>query len=183
MTRDIFSTVIEKLLMIGKKTGVKIVFMGGIATNIWSRPRVTYDIDAIMILPENKKEVFLIHCKKSGLKYDKKEPLKSIHGMPFLTLVYFKTFVDIFIAKGRFQESVIKRAKGIKFNKKTLYVASCEDLILLKLLSGRNKDMEDIREIIEENKDKIDFKYLKETAKDINVYLFLEDELKSLRLM
>ena len=55
-----------------------------------------------------------------------------------------------------------------------------EDLILLKLQAGRERDVEDIRNIILENAGSLDFKYLKKWAKELGLEVFLNDELKSL---
>lgn len=62
-----------------------------------------------------------------------------------------------------------------------MFIISPEDLILVKLQSGREKDTEDIREIILENIS-VSFKYLRSWAKLLKVDTFLRDELESLGL-
>lgn len=184
MIKNILFIVLEKLVKISKMYKVKIVLMGGVATSVFARPRATYDIDAIISLPKEHLKEFLDLLKSNGFKFDTKRPVKSIQGLPFITLYHpvYKTYVDFFIAQNKFQYEILKRARRIKLDKLILYVISPEDLILMKLQTGREKDLEDVREIILENKSKLDFKYLKKWAKLLKVGIFLKDELRSLGL-
>lgn len=184
MTKNILLIVLEKLLEVSQKSKAKIVLMGGIATSVFGRPRATFDVDGIISVSQQDLGFFLRLLKKSGFKFDKKNPLKSIQGLPFISFYYpkHKTYVDLFVAKNEFQFEVLKRAKRIKLEKLNLYIVSPEDLILIKLQAGRDKDLEDIREIILENKSKLDFNYLKKWAKLLNQEAFLNDELRSLGL-
>ncbi|MFZ5800765.1 MAG: nucleotidyltransferase [Candidatus Omnitrophota bacterium] len=182
MTRDILFTVLNKLIKVSRKSKVKIVLMGGLASSIFARPRATYDIDGIASLREENLNEFLTLLKADGFKFEEKRPLKFIQGMPFLTFYYsrYKTYVDLFIAKNKFQNDVLKRARKVRLKKLHLYVVSPEDLILIKLQTGREKDLEDVRDIISVNKSSLDFKYLEAQAKKMGVYEFLKDEERSL---
>ena len=84
--------------------------------------------------------------------------------------------------KTKFQHEVLRRAKKGKLGKLNLHIISAEDLILIKLQAGREKDIEDIRQIILENSPRLDFVYLGKWAKLLEVDIFLKDELKSLGL-
>lgn len=158
--------------------------MGGMAVSIYARPRATYDIDGIISIKKGQIEDFLYILKESGFKYDKKEPIKFIRGLPFITLCYakYKTYIDLFIAGNKFQNNILARAKKVRFNKMSLNIISLEDLILIKLQTGRERDIEDVRDMILENMEKIDLRYLRKWARALNVHAFLKDELKSLRI-
>ena len=184
MAKNILLIVLSELLKLCKTHKTKIVLMGGMAVSVYARPRATYDIDGIISIKEEQIEDFLRALKKSGFIYDKKEPVKFIQKLPFITLCYakYKTYVDLFIARNEFQKNILSRAKKVRFNKASLNIISPEDLILIKLQTGRARDVEDVRDMILENREKIDFRYLKEWARALNVYVFLEDELKSLRI-
>lgn len=184
MTKNILIIVLEKLLKVSRRKKIKIVLMGGMATSIFARPRATFDIDGMVSIEDQDIKEFLNLLKKNGFKFDNNEPVKFIQGLPFISFYYppYKTYVDLFIAKNRFQYEVLKRAKKISFDKLPLYIISPEDLILVKLQTGREKDVEDVREILIENKDKLSFSYLSKWAKLLSVDVFLKDELKSLGL-
>ena len=180
MAKNILLTVLSELLKVCKDHKIKIVLMGGMAVSVYARPRATYDIDGIISIKKEQIKGFLNMLKEAGFKYDKKKPVKFIQSLPFITLCYVKTYVDLFIAGNEFQENVLARAKKIRFNKMALNIISIEDLVLIKLQTGRERDLEDVRDMISENKGKIDLGYLKKWAHSLNVHIFLEDELKSL---
>ena len=184
MTKNILLVVLEKLLKTAQKSRAKIVIMGGLATSIFAQPRATYDIDGIISLEEEEIKDFLTLLKKAGFRFDPKQPVKFIQGLPFITFYYprYKTYVDLFVVKTKFQHEVLRRAKKSKLGKLNLYIISAEDLILIKLQAGREKDIEDIRQIILENSPRLDFVYLGKWAKLLEVDIFLKDELKSLGL-
>ena len=182
MNQNILPIIIEELSKILKKHKIKLVLMGGIATSILAKPRATFDIDGMIETAEEEIKKILPELKKRGFKFDSRQPLKKIQGLPFLSLYFpsYKTYVDLFIASNEFQKETIKRAKQIKYGRVNIYMVSPEDLILIKLHSGREKDVEDIRDIVVENKDKLDYLHLKKWAQKLGVAVFLEDELKSL---
>ena len=60
-------------------------------------------------------------------------------------------------------------------------VISPEDLILVKLLSDRPRDTEDVRQILLESSGDLDFKYLEEWAGSLGVLQFLRDEVCSIK--
>ncbi len=174
--------VIQILVKSCRKENISIVLMGGIAVSFYSRPRATYDIDGIVYIRENDIGEFLDTLDEEGFKYNKKTPINTIHNLPFLTLFYRKDkiYVDLFLAKNEFQKGIIERAKRIKFGKMMIDIISPEDLVLLKLQAGRERDTEDVRNIIYENFKTLDFKYLKKWAKRLGVKIFLDDEIKSM---
>ncbi len=184
MTKNILSYVLEKLIKVCGNNNVRLVLMGGLATSIYSSPRTTYDIDGIVSLETEKMFSFLKSFKKYGFRFDAHKPIKFIAGLPYITFYYseYKTYVDLFVSQTKFQQEILMRAKKIRFKKLNLFIISPEDLILVKLQTGREKDIEDVREIIVNNKETLDFIYLKTKAKNLGVYIFLKDELKSLSL-
>ena len=184
MTKNVLLEVLERLARVARISRVKIVLIGGIATSIFAYPRATYDIDGIIALNEEKIGKFLVLLKKNGFRFEQKRPLKFIQGLSFITFYYpvHKTYVDLFIARNKFQYEILRRAMKVKFGRLNLYVISAEDLILMKLQTGRERDLEDVREIILENTSKLDFVYLGKWAKLLKAEIFLKDELKSLGL-
>ena len=152
MTKDALTEVIVKLAKICKRLGVRMVFIGGIAVNIYARPRTTYDVDGVISLDESNIKEFASDAGRAGFKYDGKKPVKFIQGMPFMSLFYpkLKTYVDLFLGQSDFQKSLLARAKRIRFHNESINIVAPEDLILSKLIYGRERDIEDVREIITE---------------------------------
>ena len=174
---------LSKLIEIFRNQNIPFLLMGGIAASVYSISRATFDIDGLVVIRKEKLSPFLAQARKAGFIYDTKNPLKVIGNFSFLTLYSksSKIYVDLFLAEGIFHEQIVQRAKKIKLSSRTVHVISPEDLILLKLQTGRERDLEDIRNIISENKEAIDFEYLKKWARYLGVEVYLKDELRSLR--
>lgn len=182
MISDILTKIIEELHRIFLKRRMKLAFMGGIAVSVYGTPRATYDIDAVALVEELKIEPLLSALRRKGFYCDEKRPIKTIQGKPFITLIYSKSkvYVDLFLARDEFQLQVFSRARKIRLNRMKVNIVSPEDLILIKLQSGRERDLDDVRIILSENASKLDLDYLKKWAKRLGVNLFLKDELESL---
>lgn len=168
-------TVITAIL---KQHKIPFVLIGGITTSIWGRPRATYDIDGIIMVNFKNLPELLKKLKNKGFLYDRKQPVKQIAGLPFLTVKYKGIYVDLFLATSPHQKEIIKRAREISINGLKIQVASAEDLIIIKLLSARFRDIEDVKDILREQKDILNRKYLTQWAKELGVYAALQDEIK-----
>jgi predicted nucleotidyltransferase len=184
MISDVLTKVIEELQEICLKQKVKVAFMGGMAVSAYGFPRATYDIDAVMFIEEKKLNLFLSELHKRGFSYDKKNPVKIIQGKPFITLTYLKSkvYIDLFLARDEFSKQVLLRTRKFKLNRMKINLVSPEDLILIKLQAGRERDLDDVRAILSENVSKLDFNYLRNQARKLRVDLYLKDELESLGL-
>ncbi|MFH0774710.1 MAG: nucleotidyltransferase [bacterium] len=185
MIANILLDIIAKILKITQKLQIPIMFMGGIATSIWAEPRATYDIDGVVDVIDMEK--FLKELSKEGFTYDKNKPIKLIQNLPFITLGYsikgYEVYVDLFLSKTKYvKESLIKKQE-VNVSGITIPVISPDDLILYKLLAGRNRDIEDVRQILSICKDRLDMKYIKKWASELGVMPFLNDEISSLEIL
>jgi len=175
--------VFNELEIAAQESNVKIVIMGGLAVSIYAQPRATMDIDGIIELDERDIDIFLTATARRGFRRDKENPIRKIKGLSFITLFYpaGKVYVDLFLAGSDFQKNVIKRAHRVKVEDVHLEVISPEDLILVKLLSDRPRDTEDVRQILLESSEDLDFKYLEEWGRSLGVLQFLRDEVRSIK--
>ena len=183
MTKNLLTEVVKKIGKICGEENVKVVFMGGIAVGVYGLPRATFDVDCLGLISDDSLSRLLGELKKNGFTFDIQQPVKTINGKPFITLMYskYKIYVDIFIAQSDFYKKIITRARSIKFAAAKIRIIAPEDLILMKLQARREKDLDDVRGILQENRGKLDFAYLQSWAKKLEVDLFLRDELASLR--
>lgn len=159
--------------------------MGGIATSVWAEPRATYDIDGVIALEETNLEQFLNEAVKEGFDFDRNQPVKIISGLPFITLIYpekkrHKVCVDLFLARSGYAKEALSRREKITFKGLKISVIAPEDLVLYKLISGRSRDIDDVREILLAQKEGLDMEYLKGWAERLGIITQLEDEISSL---
>lgn len=182
MRRNSLFQILEVVTSAARRRKIKIVVMGGMAISVYAPPRATFDIDAIGDIREESLEGFLMELKEQGFSFDEANPVKTIAGMPFVTLYFGRSKIplDLFLARNEFQSSIIQRARSLRVGGMELDVISPEDLILVKLLSGRPRDIEDIRQILIENSGVLDLNYLRQWATRLGQRVFLEDEMESL---
>ncbi|MBU0477804.1 nucleotidyltransferase [bacterium] len=175
--------ILDKILKIALKAHVSVMFMGGIAVSVWGEPRTTYDIDAVIGISSSESGKFLLEASKQSFTYDKRNPVKTIQKSAFITLASSvknrRIYVDLFLASGEYQRTALSRRKEIKLSGRKIPIISAEDLVLYKLLAGRGKDIDDIREILISQKGKLDMKYMKKWANKLGIMTFLNDELDS----
>jgi hypothetical protein len=184
MTRNDLIGVLKTLSAVARKSRVKIVLMGGMATSVYASPRATFDIDGLADIGDEALSGFLKTARGEGFTFDRRRPVKAIRDMAFLTLFSPRggIYVDLFLARSDYQKQVIERARSVRIDGLTAHIVSPEDLILLKLLSGRPRDTEDVRQILIENKRSLDPRYLLSRARELGVHTFLQDELRSLEI-
>ena len=181
MTGPDLLQVLKAVVSTARRHRVRVILMGGMAVSVYAPPRATYDIDAIGEFGEGTMAPFLADLKKQGFTFDEGKPVREIAGLPFVSFFHprSKIYFDLFIAESEFQESIVRRSRPLRFEGIELELISPEDLILVKILSGRSRDNEDIRQILEENSRTLDFDYLREWAGKLGRQVFLEDEIKS----
>ena len=136
------------------------VIIGGLAVSLIGEPRMTLDIDFILSIPEKD-----IH---NFLETDMKKELRRIKQTGTFRFSMGLFHADVILASSEFESSVFKRKKRIKLADKKAYFPSPEDLIILKIVAGREKDMLDAKSILIRHKNKLDRKYMEKWAQRIS---------------
>jgi len=130
--------------------------MGGLAVRVHGIPRPTFDVD--FELSVNSEALHAFFSSAAELGYTIAEPFRNgwrdeVGGMP---LVKMKTYldvghsvdVDIFIDETAFQHSVMDRRQQLTIEGRKVQFISAEDLILLKLLANRPRDLGDVADVL-----------------------------------
>ena len=60
MISNALISIIQILVKICRKEKIRIVFIGGIATSFYARPRATYDVDAMIYLDRSALDSFFV---------------------------------------------------------------------------------------------------------------------------
>ncbi|MEW6556788.1 MAG: DUF6036 family nucleotidyltransferase [Elusimicrobiota bacterium] len=159
-----------------KKTKTPYILIGGLAAGVLGQPRFTQDADFLIFLDRNKLSGFLEIAKKEGLKFDKKKVERTILERGVFRLFLGNYHADFIINALNFGKSVLKRKIAIKFFNRLVAFPTPEDLILIKIIAGRELDLIDVKNIILRNAEKIDKKYLTQWAQKIS------DETENMRI-
>ena len=129
----------------------------------------TRDVDLLVAVDPAQLASVLQQLAGSGIRPIHDPPLIRIGESSIVPLSYgppgrfMDVRVDLFLAETEFHGSALARRVAIDLPGTDLpvFILSCEDLILFKLLAGRLLDRADCAHLLRENRDAIDGDYLK----------------------
>lgn len=157
---------IEKLI---KKTAryldrqkIPYMIIGGQAVLLYGRPRLTRDIDITLGVDTDKYESIEGVCKKLKLRILVENPQDFARDTKVLPAEEpdSKVRIDFIFSCTPYEEQAIKNAKQVLIGDYPVKFASCEDIIIHKMVAGRAIDAEDVKSILAKNKNAIDFEYV-----------------------
>ena len=161
--------------------------MGGLAVRVHGIPRPTHDVDFTAALPRERLHDFFTRAMDAG--YTIPEPylrgwIDEVAGMPLVRLrMYLQDHgidVDIFLAESQFQTTLLGRRCSEDLEGGPIWFVSPEDLILLKLIARRPRDLLDVQDILFVQ-GQLDEAYLRHWASKLNVTGLLEQALSEWR--
>jgi hypothetical protein len=168
--------VFSKLVSFLNKEKLEYIIIGGIAVGVLGEPRVTGDIDVDILLEKNDVADFLEKIKKSGFKTNKQKSIERAKKTNIFQIDYKDYHVDFIIASIELEKEAFRRKKAITLHGVKAFFPTPEDLILLKIIPGRPKDLIDAENVAIRNKGKLDTRYLKNWAQR------LSDETEDMRI-
>lgn len=154
----------KKIIRLLTANDFEYLIIGGLAVGVIGEPRMTQDIDLILFISCENVPRFLRLTKAAGFKFSEKDVLDDIQTKGAIKLSLEKMWIDIILASTEFEKSALARRKRIKLMGEYANFPSPEDLIILKLIPGREKDILDAKSIVERHKDGLERKYLEQWA-------------------
>lgn len=166
------------------RMSVPYAVMGGLAVRVYGIPRATYDVDLTVSIPRPRLAELFERVQAMGFTVP--EVFQSgwvdeIAGMP---LVKFRLYlqehgidIDVFLAESPYQEELIARRRASDVEGTRIWLVSPEDLILLKLVAHRPRDLADIGDVLF-TQGQLDEAYLRRWAHELDVSDRLEEVLR-----
>jgi hypothetical protein len=161
------------------------LIIGGIAAGTLGEPRVTADVDVDIAINKEDVPEFLDKVIKAGFTVPVKKCLKSAEQVGVFQISFGDYHIDFIIASTDLETQACKRHKVIQLHGVKAFFPSPEDLILLKIVPGREKDLLDARSVVLRHKGKLDTRYLKtwatklcDEAQDMRIWKVLNNLLK-----
>lgn len=146
-----FRATIESLQRLLHQYNDRGVIIGGIAVGLLGKPRFTADVDAVFLLSTRDIPHFLelAHIENIVPRIQNAEEFARRNRV--LLLKHEPTGIDIDISLGilPFEEELVERGNIKTFANLSIRLPTPEDLIILKAVAHRPKDLEDIRTITE----------------------------------
>jgi hypothetical protein len=175
-TMILLEDVYKKVVAFLNSGKYRYLIIDGIAAGSLGEPRTTADVDVDIIINKESIPDFLDKAKKDGFKVIKKKCLESAEQTGVFQIHLEEFHVDFIIASTDLETMAFERAKTIKLYGIKALFPSPEDLILMKIIPGRQKDLLDAKGVIIRHKGKLDMQYLKTWA------MKLSDESRDMRI-
>ena len=149
--------------------GIRWYVFGAQAVSIWGRPRLTTDIDVTIRLQSRSTEELVAALGAAGFLLSESFSDEFVRVTRVLPFLYQSTGMplDVVLGGPGLEEQFLDRAVAVPVADFTVPVISPEDLVVTKVLAGRDKDIEDIRGVLRLRADSLDFDYLRRTLKMI----------------
>ena len=144
------------------KEKIPYMIIGGQAVLIYGRARMTRDIDITLGVDCDKLAIVERVCKKLKLTMLPDKPVDFVKETRVLPAEEknSRIRVDFIFSFTPYELRALERIKEISVCGYPVKFASCEDVIVHKMIAGRAVDLEDVKSILLKNKD-IDVKYIK----------------------
>ena len=152
--------------------GIEYMLIGGLAVGIWGEPRATVDIDFLVAIGSDDFDTLkhkLIKSSRFVFMHDKPMVFGKITFLRATLKSNTDISVDFLFADDEFKNGALQRKQTVKVKDFSVNISSPEDLILLKLLSGREQDMLDAEKIIKIQKENIDTGYIEEWLQRLGI--------------
>jgi predicted nucleotidyltransferase len=171
-----FRATIESINQLLKKHNYQGVIIGGVAVGFLGKPRFTADVDAVFLLSIKDIPKFLESAKSENIESRVQNIEEFAKKNRVLPLKHIPTNIEIDISMGimPFEEEIVTRRNEKSFSNLSVQLPTPEDLIIMKAVAHRPKDLEDIRTIVSNNPN-LDVKRIEKWVKDFAEILNLPD--------
>ena len=175
-TLEPFRAAIESVQRLLHKSNDRGVIIGGIAVGFLGRPRFTADVDAVFLLSTNDISQFVKLAQAEDIFPRIPEAEDFARKNRVLLMRHKPTETDIDISLGilPFEEEMVERGSTKTFADLSIRLPTPEDLVIMKAIAHRPKDLDDIRTIADKYPD-LDRKRIEEWVRSFGEALELPD--------
>lgn len=157
--------------------------MGGLALAAWEHVRATRDVDLLIGIEFSQSDELLRRLAAAGFRAKRNPPMLTLGNLRLVQLLYeppgtlLDLQVDLLLAESEYHRTALSRRVATRLPglDVELFVLTCEDLILHKLLAGRILDRADCAALLAANRHTLDRPYLVRWSKDLGVAAELSD--------
>jgi predicted nucleotidyltransferase len=162
-----FRATIEALNRLLQNFNQRGVIIGGVAVGFLGKPRYTADVDAVFLLSTRDIPKFLELDRAENIipRIENAENFAKKSRVLLLKHAPTETEVDISLGIMPFEEEMVERGNIKSFANLSARLPTPEDLIIMKAIAHRPKDLEDIRTIVD-NSETLDIKRIERWVKD-----------------
>ena len=144
--------------------------IGGLAVSLRSSQRLTEDVDFIIESDHAQALALLRSASEFNLEpmFDMAAEVLEKSALLPLSECTTGTGIDLALGLTGYDQLVIDRATECWLDEQRVFVATAEDLLLMKVIANRDRDQQDIRMLIEGKQEIIDWEYCLKIADELN---------------
>lgn len=156
--------------------------IGGVAASLLGRPRITHDVDALILVKKEKWKDFLESGKKFGFLPRIPDALNFAQKNRVFLMRHGQSGLDADISIGGlpFEEEAIRKKIIVDIAGVKIPLPTPEDLIIMKAVAHRPRDMADIESILEVHSN-VDQKYIIKKVREFSIALEMPEILRDLK--
>lgn len=154
------------------EAALEYMLVGGLAVGIWAEPRATVDIDVLVSVRINDVEDLkrrLTESNRFVFIHDKPMVFGKVSFLRATLKSNPDVSLDFLFADDVFENEALNRKKSIQLTDFSVNISTPEDLIILKLVSGREQDRLDARKILDIQRENLDIDYLRKWLEKLGV--------------
>jgi len=177
------SRALRELVLLFERLKTRYAVMGGLAVRVYGIPRPTYDIDFTLSIGRERIPALYDALRELGYTIPEQYASGWVDHVAGMAVVKARLYlaghgidVDLFLAESPYQQELLARRRREVVDEFELCLVSPEDLILLKLISHRPRDMADIGDVLF-TQGELDTAYLRRWAAELGVLRELEEAL------
>jgi predicted nucleotidyltransferase len=141
--------------------GVAYALIGGLAITHRGRPRSTDDVDLVIAADIPWALRFIKVLAGTDFRPLLKGVEEVVEKSFILPLLHLPTNIklDLVLGLSGFEQEAIERAERVEFGGKMVFVATAEDLLIMKTMAGRPQDDQDVHGLVVTQRENIDWDY------------------------
>jgi len=169
---------IRQITQVLESQHVEYAIVGGIANAVWGEPRATVDVDVTVAIEDKDQRAFVLAVAAqfttpitetvTFVEQTRVLPLDTADGVR----------IDLIFALLPFELAAIRRARKVTLAERAVAVVTPEDLILMKIISDRPRDVADAEAIVRRRAADLDRAYLEPRVRELAVALERDDILE-----
>lgn len=157
------------------------VVIGGVAASLLGRPRVTRDVDVLVVLEEAEWARFLAAGEQFGFTPRRPDAIEFAREARVLLVQHGPSGIDVDIVFGAlpFEEEAVAKAVWVNVAGVRLPLPTAEDLIIMKAVAHRPRDLGDIEAVLDAHP-RLDTQRVRRWVREFSTALEMPDVLNDL---
>lgn len=150
--------------------------VGGVAASLHGRPRMTRDVDVLVLVPEAEWSDFLAAGRKHGFQPRRADVIPFAEKSHVLLVRHEPSGIDVDIVLGAlpFEQQVVDRMRRVRLGSISVPLATPEDLIIMKAVAGRPRDQVDIESLLDAHP-RLDLKRVRRWVREFSVAMAMPE--------